>query len=722
MRKTRQLSVKCDDRSEGMFGTYQTAASVSNSEGAIPEADWFDLLLHSNAVLSQTTADLEGSTTKTAYGSQQISPPFDETINNLTFPSSFLPNSRRVPTKLENQSWGIDSIYPPSITDLPSLYVDPSFVETTGSPSQLDKTPSYPIPRLIRSESPLVDVEVARSQTDSNVGQNASHFFARIEYDPNNARSGDAPSFLESGLKSSGNSILTISSLRKRLSLKYSDSYVGDIVSLMHNLTVAGSSAISTNKTVRKARKVLSTFTSNFNAGTTLSPVEEVPQEETDFPSSHKNLHPVTLPGIFPTCCLASNERSQICPCRHGKKSFFSTEDYQRSCLKNPRAVRSDLLVHCMDIRLAKFVMDEIDIFGNSGLHIAASCMLPWKLVELNEEWFPERQGNNANQTFLHLIQEPCPENHMGIATLLVSLREVGFDFNQRDHHGQTALHLLTRPWINKEVLGKFLEIISDWELPPYRDNLGYTIKEQLEQAGLCTNSMRNAATNGEESKYAAESCLPNYETDTAIETIEDLRMYTQHAELIRDVRKSLEDPFYEDALGRNGLHSLAEASLSLALPAKFGAGTPQIQRERYLDGLLDSGVDVNNHDRKGFTPLMAFIIHTRADEGDAHITQLLHFLLDAGAHIDTRNRQGETALQIAVKLGRRAATKFLLRNGANVHARENEGLGIIAIAEAASKKAKRDAELYAQIMLCMSLVVNAGGVSAPTILQEWAS
>jgi hypothetical protein len=36
------------------------------------------------------------------------------------------------------------------------------------------------------------------------------------------------------------------------------------------------------------------------------------------------------------------------------------------------------------------------------------------------------------------------------------------------------------------------------------------------------------------------------------------------------------------------------------------------------------------------------------------------------------------------------------------------------------SKMATKDEGLYARIMLCVSLVIDAGAVSAPTTLQEW--
>ena len=48
--------------------------------------------------------------------------------------------------------------------------------------------------------------------------------------------------------------------------------------------------------------------------------------------------------------------------------------------------------------------------------------------------------------------------------------------------------------------------------------------------------------------------------------------------------------------------------------------------------------------------------------------------LLDAGAPIEARNRQGETALLVAIDSGYRAALQTLLAAGANVNARDTKG------------------------------------------------
>jgi len=100
--------------------------------------------------------------------------------------------------------------------------------------------------------------------------------------------------------------------------------------------------------------------------------------------------------------------------------------------------------------------------------------------------------------------------------------------------------------------------------------------------------------------------------------------------------------------------------------------------------------------------------------------TQVLQRLLNAGANLHWRNREGETALHLAVKLGRRTATAFLLQQNANIHTRTGSGKGVLALGQDACKEARDDVTLYAQIELCMSLAIDAGAISTPSVLQEW--
>lgn len=120
----------------------------------------------------------------------------------------------------------------------------------------------------------------------------------------------------------------------------------------------------------------------------------------------------------------------------------------------------------------------------------------------------------------------------------------------------------------------------------------------------------------------------------------------------------------------------------------------------------------------------MAFIMHRREGEDEDMTTKIYQRLFDAGADVDRRNRHGESPLHIAVRLGNRVATNFLLSHGANVHARTSSGTGImtLGIKHSSSSKAAKDEILYAQISLCTCIVGERGAVSAPTILHEWGS
>ncbi|KAH7304349.1 ankyrin repeat-containing domain protein [Rhexocercosporidium sp. MPI-PUGE-AT-0058] len=153
-----------------------------------------------------------------------------------------------------------------------------------------------------------------------------------------------------------------------------------------------------------------------------------------------------------------------------------------------------------------------------------------------------------------------------------------------------------------------------------------------------------------------------------------------------------------------------------------MGDGGKTSDRESFIKSLLNVGVDPNNYDNDGNTPLMAFIVHRPASEMDDCTTSIFKCLLEAGSNIHRRNRQGETALHLAMKFGRLAAMKFLLASGANIHARTRSGLGVLELSHKHWVNCKNDDNLYGQITLCLSLAATCGAVSEPTILDEWGT
>jgi hypothetical protein len=209
-----------------------------------------------------------------------------------------------------------------------------------------------------------------------------------------------------------------------------------------------------------------------------------------------------------------------------------------------------------------------------------------------------------------------------------------------------------------------------------------------------------------------------------------------KHARLLETAGLAIDVPDIEDTIGRNGLQCLAEASLNLGEDPEILEPNHKRKRDqsdpdpsktrltfRYelVQKMVHVGVDVNNYDKKGNTVLMAFVTHLQDGEDDKTLTQILQHLIQNGANVHWRNREGETALHIAVRLGRKVATRVLLMNSASVHARTAEGKGILALGEVYYLKARQDPPLYASIMACMALCIRYGAVARPTSVQEWS-
>lgn len=228
--------------------------------------------------------------------------------------------------------------------------------------------------------------------------------------------------------------------------------------------------------------------------------------------------------------------------------------------------------------------------------------------------------------------------------------------------------------------------------------------------------------------------------------TIDKQGLLYENAWLLETVAIALDEPTIEDSEGRNGLQCVAEVSLVLALKVPYTAGNPRKRRARdslsipdiaaaqrdsqpkpmqfryeLVWNLINAGVDRNNYDRQGNTVLMAFVTHLSDGEDDKNLTRIFQALIQSGANVHWRNRQGETALHVAVRLGRKVATKVLLESDANVHARTADGKGVMAVGETHYFKAREDPKSYASIMACMALCRDYGAVAAPTMVQEWS-
>jgi ankyrin repeat protein len=621
--------------------------------------------------------------------------------------------------------------------------------------------PSITLPNHLRIDKSSLEVSKAivgsvqpnqaNPGSDRSATKSTSASASGISQAIHNTFLGDRPdgeSRLPVGGRPSRASLLSITSLNKRLSSKYPHSYLEDIMSLVDRFTISGSStsfSSSARTSEISSKKSSRSFQRQSEIIKSLS-VDDQPI----LPIRVKA--PVPLPGVFDRYCVAQMEENLLEPCRSdGLLCEHTRPDSRRFFVSYLDAGK------VLYRRIASRDINDVDSFDNTILHIAASLGLRIQyIIKLIDEKADINATNTAGETFLHLLYAPtCADD---VCSLLQILSIGGFNFGQHDQHGQTSLHLLTRPWLPRQYL---IEVIKEihclgFVLPTSRDNLGFTLLRQAKHLGTqalgydpeqdmafrlslrLTCETQGYVVYPQNTEPSAASAINGneylhyYENQALIYTMDDLQQYEHHANLLRTIVRAGNEPWFEDSKGRNGLHCLAEVAFDLPLP-KSPAGQAEFPkeeelgnfktlRERYLDGLVTAGVNPNNYDKEGNTPLMAFITHTRTNEDDETTTRILTNLIDAKADIHRRNQQGETALHLAVKLGRRAATNLLLRKGANVHARNKRGSGILEAATEASGKAGRDEKSYAQILLCTFLAMRAGAVSSPTIMQEWDS
>ncbi|KAK4111036.1 hypothetical protein N656DRAFT_755889 [Canariomyces notabilis] len=262
------------------------------------------------------------------------------------------------------------------------------------------------------------------------------------------------------------------------------------------------------------------------------------------------------------------------------------------------------------------------------------------------------------------------------------------------------------------------------------------------------------------------------------------------HARLVNVIQSSYNNPNAEDPEGRNGLHCLAEAILNqqtmdrhvqvqrgvlatasstASSPSSYPFSRPHLKRKltdsitevyplspgvtsgasspspqtppaeegslptrlRHLQGLLHPSVnvDVHHYDRRGTTPLMAFIEHISDDQDDKAKTlqTIIETLIRAGGPrcVEARNRRAETPLLLAARLGRKVALAVLLEHGANVHVRDVDGRGLLEVldSEVDSARARSDVSLYARLEACRVLLTGRrdwGVQYKGGIVREW--
>ena len=106
------------------------------------------------------------------------------------------------------------------------------------------------------------------------------------------------------------------------------------------------------------------------------------------------------------------------------------------------------------------------------------------------------------------------------------------------------------------------------------------------------------------------------------------------------------------------------------------------------------------------------------AETGDAFINFSSEIFNAFKESFEARDKHGYSPLHHSIGRGNIEATKILLQNGANVHARTWTGDGVLETAD--SLYFWKESERYAKIEACRALAIDAGAKQHPTLFDEW--
>lgn len=392
------------------------------------------------------------------------------------------------------------------------------------------------------------------------------------------------------------------------------------------------------------------------------------------------------------------------------------------------------------------------DQFGNTALHLFASLDSE-KGIETTLYLIQSNRSNplalnKAGQTVLHVLSavwfSRLQDSTAPLYKLLNSLwLRGGEDSNAvflRDVYGRTFFHRLARFVRDAQTLAHITSPYH-WAAIP-RDAFG------VQPSGPSTDHLNPASR-----RTGTTALSPLAEERKE----DDFDIEIKHQRLMHTLTGTYDNHALEDEQGRNGLHCLAEVGLDIpssstpSSPTSPNLGSQKRKRgqsdasegpkaiERranFLEGLLlqtASGSvmppDVNHYNKAGYTVLMAFAMHLTdaQDKTGMYIGRIIDLLLQHGARIDMRNREGETALLVAARCGNKNVVTKLLERGANLHARDKNGRGIMGVLDATIESCgerERGLSEYGRLeavrAVLAKVVVDMGGADEPGFLDEW--
>ncbi|OHF00057.1 hypothetical protein CORC01_04703 [Colletotrichum orchidophilum] len=386
------------------------------------------------------------------------------------------------------------------------------------------------------------------------------------------------------------------------------------------------------------------------------------------------------------------------------------------------------------------------DPFGNTILHLLAAGNAHHALLFKAIESSPNPSATNSGgQTFLHLLNDSWftrqAQQADSLFRLIAQLKRSDFDLYARDVYGRNFCHIIHSKTSNVLSQETKNALLNQFNPMAYccRDAFG-----NIPESAPIVLPIRRAYT-----AAVGQEISPTWDSQTLRKGSSPIE---EQARLLKLVNEAHTNTRVQDTQGRNGLHCLADAILSQeslftrfpqhlaqAASVEQSGGSSRKRkhnrlskslldsskerltaREKVVRDLIDLGVDANHYDRYGNTVLMAFVAQLPEDDDYKKPVNILEALIEAGADVNARNKNGETALHIAVRRGKKLAMRTLQQHNANVQARDVEGRSVLDVADRMVTSYKQNPH-FSHYEACHAwLSGQAKAVQYPTIHQEW--
>jgi Ankyrin repeats (many copies) len=345
---------------------------------------------------------------------------------------------------------------------------------------------------------------------------------------------------------------------------------------------------------------------------------------------------------------------------------------------------RTDVSLFKEVVRSNLASINASDNEGNLCVHFAAGSG-----ASLDQLAILERAGadvsrqNNWGQSFLHLL-DPQLYGRTMPAVIGFAVQH-GLSLSQRDCDGKTPLHHMFGRTI---TLTNVHDLIPFLQLPgravTFMDRHGNTPLDILRQNWEEVNNGVHLAQL--EAKLIACNVPLAFRPvsnggprpPSSLLDVSNLPI-TTHDEtstsILNIINRSLLEPYYQDSSAQNVLHALAAFSfhanyqLSCYLTP---IGLLECLQHR-LRNRVNVGLDVNQYNSDGFTPLHSFLTAEFDINLDISwlVPECVELLLESGADPTLRNRDGNTALHLACSRGRFGCAGKIVRHLSGICGRQ---------------------------------------------------